>query len=60
MQLNNSQGSECSSRSRSQGSWVRTPSHGRGARVPQWCVCGLHPVLRWSRTELNPDRLFYG
>ncbi|MED6120265.1 hypothetical protein PIB30_019248 [Stylosanthes scabra] len=60
MQLNNSQGSGCSSRSRSQSSWVKTPSSGRVTKVPQWCGRGLRPVLRWSGTELNPDRPFYG
>ncbi|MED6181238.1 hypothetical protein PIB30_017629 [Stylosanthes scabra] len=60
MQINNNQGSGCSLRSRSQSSWVRTPSRGRGGKVPQWCGCGLHPVLRWLGTELNPDRPFYG
>ncbi|MED6135581.1 hypothetical protein PIB30_047844 [Stylosanthes scabra] len=46
--------------SRSQGSWVKTPSRGRVTKVPQWCGCGLRPVLRWSGTEQNPDRPFYG
>ncbi|MED6202531.1 hypothetical protein PIB30_106566, partial [Stylosanthes scabra] len=60
MQGNNSQGSRCSSRSRSHSSWVRTSSRGRVSKVPQWCGCGLRPVLRWSGTEQNPDRPFYG
>ncbi|MED6189167.1 hypothetical protein PIB30_093199 [Stylosanthes scabra] len=60
MQLNNSEGSGCSSWSRSQSSRARTPSRGRGGKVPPWCGCGLRPVLRWSGTELNPDRPFYG
>ncbi|MED6209820.1 hypothetical protein PIB30_058337 [Stylosanthes scabra] len=59
MQLSNSQGSGCSSWSRSQGSWMKTPSRDRVTKVPQWCGCGLRPVLRWSGTELNPDRPFY-
>ncbi|MED6134498.1 hypothetical protein PIB30_037548 [Stylosanthes scabra] len=59
MQGNNSQGSGCFSRSRSHISWVRTSS-GRGSKVPQWCGCGLRPVLWWSGTEQNPDRPFYG
>ncbi|MED6125902.1 hypothetical protein PIB30_073038 [Stylosanthes scabra] len=61
IQLNSSQGSGCSSQLRSQSSWVTTPSCGRGAaKVPQWCRCGLRLVLRWSGTELNLDRPFYG
>ncbi|MED6121476.1 hypothetical protein PIB30_030545 [Stylosanthes scabra] len=60
MHANNSQGSSCSSRSRGQSSWVRTPSRGRASKVPEWCGCGLRPVLKWSGTELNPDRPFYG
>ncbi|MED6204508.1 hypothetical protein PIB30_009513 [Stylosanthes scabra] len=58
MQVNNSQGSR--SRSRTQSAWARTSSRGGGSKVPQWCGCGLRPVLRWSGTELNPDRPFYG
>ncbi|MED6209420.1 hypothetical protein PIB30_054529 [Stylosanthes scabra] len=46
--------------SRSQGSWVKTPTRGRGTKVPQWCGCGFRPVLRWCGTELNPDSPFYG
>ncbi|MED6219169.1 hypothetical protein PIB30_033377 [Stylosanthes scabra] len=62
LQLNNNQGSGCSSRSRSrsQGSWAGTPSRGSVAKVPEWCLCGLRLVLRWSGTELNPGRPFYG
>ncbi|MED6160203.1 hypothetical protein PIB30_049115 [Stylosanthes scabra] len=60
MQGNNSQGSGCSSRSRSHSSWVMTSSRGRGSKVPQWCGYGLRLVLRWSGTEQNPDRSFYG
>ncbi|MED6135904.1 hypothetical protein PIB30_051058 [Stylosanthes scabra] len=57
---NNSQGSGCNSWSRSQSSWARTPSRGRASKVPQWCGCGLRPVLKWLGTVLNPDRPFYG
>ncbi|MED6136095.1 hypothetical protein PIB30_052778 [Stylosanthes scabra] len=60
MQGNNSQGSGCSSRSKSHSSWVRTSSRGRASKVPQWCGCGLRPMLRWSGTDQNPDRPFYG
>ncbi|MED6118443.1 hypothetical protein PIB30_002696 [Stylosanthes scabra] len=60
MHANNSQGFGCSSRSRGQSSWARTPSRGRASKVPEWCGCGLRPVLKWSGTELNPDRPFYG
>ncbi|MED6116181.1 hypothetical protein PIB30_097783 [Stylosanthes scabra] len=60
MQLNNNKGSGCSSRSRSQSSRERTPSRRRGGKVPPWCGCELRPVLRWSGTELNLDRPFYG
>ncbi|MED6215871.1 hypothetical protein PIB30_002560 [Stylosanthes scabra] len=60
MHGNNSQGSGCSSRPRSQASWARASSCGRASKVPQWCGCGLRLVLKWSGTELNPDRPFYG
>ncbi|MED6218387.1 hypothetical protein PIB30_026350 [Stylosanthes scabra] len=53
------QGSGCSSRSRGQSSWARTPSRGRASKVPKWCGCGLRPILKWLGTELNPDRPFY-
>ncbi|MED6179618.1 hypothetical protein PIB30_002443 [Stylosanthes scabra] len=39
-------------------SWVRTSSGDKGSKVPPWC--GLRPVLRWSSTEQNPDKPFYG
>ncbi|MED6121899.1 hypothetical protein PIB30_034530 [Stylosanthes scabra] len=60
MHVNNSQGSGCTSRSRSQSSWARTSSRGRRSKVPQWCGYGLRPVLKWSGTELNPNKPFYG
>ncbi|RYR69752.1 hypothetical protein Ahy_A03g016303 [Arachis hypogaea] len=29
-------------------------------RVPDRCGCGSRPVLKWSGTEANPGRPFYG
>ncbi|MED6116732.1 hypothetical protein PIB30_102913, partial [Stylosanthes scabra] len=60
MQVNRSEASGKSSRSRSRNSWARSPGRSRGGKVPQWCGCGMRPVLRWSGTDLNPDRPFYG
>ncbi|MED6126433.1 hypothetical protein PIB30_078377 [Stylosanthes scabra] len=48
------------SRSRSHGSLARSPNRARYGKVPYWCGCGMCPVLRWSGTEANPDRLFFG
>ncbi|RYR50102.1 hypothetical protein Ahy_A07g036676 [Arachis hypogaea] len=55
-----SQGSRSSSRSRSHGTWVRTTNRFRAGKLPQWCGCGMHPVLRWSDTYANPERHFFG
>ncbi|MED6146434.1 hypothetical protein PIB30_034455 [Stylosanthes scabra] len=60
MQVNISQESGCSSKSRSHSSWARSPNCDGGRKVPQWCGCGLRPVLRWSTTKMNPDRSFHG
>ncbi|MED6160331.1 hypothetical protein PIB30_050522 [Stylosanthes scabra] len=60
MQANTSQASGSSSRSRSHRSWARSPCRVKGGKIPQWCGCGMRPVLRWSGTDLNSDRPFYG
>ncbi|MED6110942.1 hypothetical protein PIB30_047696 [Stylosanthes scabra] len=49
-----------SSRSRSHGSLARSPNQARSGKVRHWCGCGMRPVLRWSGTEANPDRPFFG
>ncbi|MED6149000.1 hypothetical protein PIB30_058266 [Stylosanthes scabra] len=48
------------SRSHSHGSLVRTPNRARSGKVPYWCGCGMRPVLRWSGTEANTERPFFG
>ncbi|RYR62533.1 hypothetical protein Ahy_A04g020191 isoform A [Arachis hypogaea] len=61
-----SQGSGSSSRARSHGGWVKNAHRDRGDRgdrggkVPHWCGCGLRPILRWSGTDSNPERPFFG
>ncbi|RYR24801.1 hypothetical protein Ahy_B02g058346 [Arachis hypogaea] len=47
-------------RSPSSGNWARSQNQNRSARVPEWCRCGYHPILRWSRTESNPNKPFFG
>ncbi|RYR15203.1 hypothetical protein Ahy_B04g071926 [Arachis hypogaea] len=32
----------------------------RASSVPEWCGCGCRPVLRWSTTEANPNKSFFG
>ncbi|MED6214680.1 hypothetical protein PIB30_105630, partial [Stylosanthes scabra] len=41
-------------------STTRTPTRSRATRVPEWCGCGCRPVLRWSGTESNPNKPFFG
>ncbi|QHO24464.1 Zinc finger GRF-type protein [Arachis hypogaea] len=55
-----SQGSGSSSRSRSHGMRARPTNRIRAGKLPQWCGCGMHPVLRWSGTNANPERPFLG
>ncbi|RYR24246.1 hypothetical protein Ahy_B02g057738 [Arachis hypogaea] len=43
---------------RSNGGWRTTRS--REELFPEWCGCGRRPVLRWSRTDANPGRPFFG
>ncbi|QHN97657.1 Zinc finger GRF-type protein [Arachis hypogaea] len=55
--------SQCSgscNRSHSHGSLDRNPNRARSGKVPHWCGCGMRPVLRWSGTEVNPERPFFG
>ncbi|MED6174956.1 hypothetical protein PIB30_073915 [Stylosanthes scabra] len=49
-----------SSSSRSHESLAKTPNRARSGKVSQWCGCGMRPVLRWSGTESNPERPFFG
>ncbi|RYQ92467.1 hypothetical protein Ahy_B09g098701 [Arachis hypogaea] len=39
---------------------TRSSSRNRVSGVPQWCGCGCRPVLRWSTTEANPNKPFFG
>ncbi|RYR61074.1 hypothetical protein Ahy_A04g018182 [Arachis hypogaea] len=39
---------------------TRSSSQSRASGVPQWCGCGCYPVLRWSTTEANPNKPFFG
>ncbi|QHN97249.1 Zinc finger GRF-type protein [Arachis hypogaea] len=55
-----SQDSGSSSRARLHGGWVKNAHHDRGGKVPHWCGCGSHPILRWSGTDSNLERPFYG
>ncbi|QHO09398.1 Zinc finger GRF-type protein [Arachis hypogaea] len=32
----------------------------RASSIPEWCGCGCRPVLRWSTTETNPNKPFFG
>ncbi|RYR15159.1 hypothetical protein Ahy_B04g071886 [Arachis hypogaea] len=43
-------------------SWNRTRTQTKNRRLvpPEWCGCGCRPVLRWSGTDLNPNKPFYG
>ncbi|RYQ87732.1 hypothetical protein Ahy_B09g095268 [Arachis hypogaea] len=34
-------------------------SRTRPSRVPERCGCGCRPVLRWSKTNTNPDKPFF-
>ncbi|RYR73322.1 hypothetical protein Ahy_A02g007685 [Arachis hypogaea] len=45
---------------RSFGSIMRRMNRNRDSRLPEWCKCGLRPVLRWSMTDSNPGRPFVG
>ncbi|RYQ86403.1 hypothetical protein Ahy_B10g106074 [Arachis hypogaea] len=39
---------------------TRSSSRSRASGVPQWCGCGCRPILRWSTTEANPNKSFFG
>ncbi|RYR10800.1 hypothetical protein Ahy_B05g079283 [Arachis hypogaea] len=47
---------------RSPSSWNRTRTQTKNRRLvpPEWCGYGCRPVLRWSGTDLNPNKPFYG
>ncbi|XP_020961087.1 uncharacterized protein LOC110263693 [Arachis ipaensis] len=47
---------------RSPSSWnrSRTQTKSRRSAPPEWCGCGCRPVLRWSGTDSNPNKPFYG
>ncbi|QHN97259.1 Zinc finger GRF-type protein [Arachis hypogaea] len=55
-----SQDSGKCNRSHSHGSLERNQNRGRAEKIPQWCSCGMRPVLCWSGTEANLERLFFG
>ncbi|QHO13088.1 Zinc finger GRF-type protein [Arachis hypogaea] len=48
-----------SARSRSHGASLRNLNGGRLGKIPNWCGCGMRPVLRWSGTNANPDLLLW-
>ena len=39
---------------------TRTQSRSRRSGVPEWCGCGCQRVLRWSGTDSNPNKPFFG
>ncbi|RYR33451.1 hypothetical protein Ahy_A10g048036 [Arachis hypogaea] len=41
-------------------STTRMPSRSRASRVSDRCGCGKRPVLRWSGTDIHPDKPFFG
>ncbi|RYR28212.1 hypothetical protein Ahy_B01g052330 [Arachis hypogaea] len=47
---------------RSPSSWnrSRTQTKSKRSALPEWCGCGCRPVLRWSSTDSNPNKPFYG
>ncbi|RYR05423.1 hypothetical protein Ahy_B06g085288 [Arachis hypogaea] len=49
-----------SSNRRSERSCGRRTTRRSQERVPDRCGCGSRPVLKWSGTEANPGRPFYG
>ncbi|RYR73191.1 hypothetical protein Ahy_A02g007531 [Arachis hypogaea] len=53
-----SNASGSSNNPRSFGSIMRRMNRNREARLPEWCACGSRPVLHWSGTDSNPERLF--
>ncbi|QHO00882.1 Zinc finger GRF-type protein [Arachis hypogaea] len=55
-----SQDSGSSSRACLHSGWVKNAHRDRGGKIPHWCGCGLRPILRWSETDSNPKRPFYG
>ncbi|RYR38600.1 hypothetical protein Ahy_A09g043670 [Arachis hypogaea] len=47
-------------RSTSNGYRAKTQNHSRATRVLEWCGCGCRPVLRWSGTNSNLNKPFFG
>ncbi|RYR68596.1 hypothetical protein Ahy_A03g015073 [Arachis hypogaea] len=47
---------------RSPSSWNRSRTQTKSRRLvpPEWCGCGCRPVLRWSGTDSNLNKPFYG
>ncbi|RYR37541.1 hypothetical protein Ahy_A09g042417 [Arachis hypogaea] len=39
---------------------TRSSSGSKASGVPQWYGCGCRPTLRWSTTEANPNKPFFG
>ncbi|QHO40475.1 Zinc finger GRF-type protein [Arachis hypogaea] len=60
MMSSGSQPAVSSARSCSYGASLRNLNGGRLEKILDWCGCGMRPVLRWSGTNTNPDRPFYG
>ncbi|MED6219918.1 hypothetical protein PIB30_040294 [Stylosanthes scabra] len=44
----------------SHGSFTRSLNRSISGKVPQWCGCGMRPILCWSGTDANPERPFFG
>ncbi|RYQ88459.1 hypothetical protein Ahy_B09g095637 [Arachis hypogaea] len=44
----------------SNGHRTRTQSRSKRSGVPEWCGCCCRPVLRWSRTDSNPNKPNFG
>ncbi|RYR02936.1 hypothetical protein Ahy_B06g081764 [Arachis hypogaea] len=47
-------------RSPSSDNWVRSQSWNKSVKVSEWCGCSSRPVLRWSETESNSNKPFFG
>ncbi|QHO00991.1 Zinc finger GRF-type protein [Arachis hypogaea] len=56
--MSNTAGS--SNNPRSFGSIMRRMNRNKDSRLPEWCECGLRPVLRWSTTDSNLGIPFVG
>ncbi|QHO42970.1 Zinc finger GRF-type protein [Arachis hypogaea] len=60
MMRSTSQSSRSCNRSHLHESLGRNLNRVRTGKVPHWYGCGMRPILRWSGTETNPERPFFG